>query len=265
MPTYIRTYYGLYFSGSGGVIRLPINPEKLPITRDNDNKEYNVLGIGPIMVPRTPKLRELKISSFFPGRGGDTAPETYIRFFENALASREVIAFVPVRFYETGEPFAAADTGFECLVTEFVTEERGAETGDFYFDLTCTEYRDYTPQRVQAAGSRSGYASGASSASLARSAATTTLASASPLSLRVMAAPARSIPQGQLYAGAIAIANGTVYQTSERGGATQQLSGQRAYIMRIDADAPSGVYITTEDGTAIGWIAADALQVVSDT
>ena len=43
---YIRTYYGLYFSGSGGVVRLPINPEKLPITWANDNKEYNVLDIG---------------------------------------------------------------------------------------------------------------------------------------------------------------------------------------------------------------------------
>lgn len=49
--------FGLFFTRDGTVIRLPVNPEKLPVARDNDNSEYNVLGIGPIMIPRIPKLR----------------------------------------------------------------------------------------------------------------------------------------------------------------------------------------------------------------
>ena len=60
--------FGLFFTRDSTVVRLPVNPEKLPVVRDNDNGEYNVLGIGPIMVPRTPKLRVVTISSFFPGR-----------------------------------------------------------------------------------------------------------------------------------------------------------------------------------------------------
>ena len=60
--------FGLFFTRDGTVIRLPVNPEKRPVARDNDNSEYNVLGIGPIMIPRIPKLREVTISSFFPGR-----------------------------------------------------------------------------------------------------------------------------------------------------------------------------------------------------
>ena len=241
---YIRTYYGLYFSGSGGVVRLPINPEKLPITWANDNKEYNVLDIGPIMVPRTPALRKVSVSSFFPGREGDTPPETYINFFTSAMANLEVIAFTPVRFYEDGTPFATSDVGFQCLVTEFVYEERGGETGDFYYDLTCTEYRDYTPQRMQIA-SGSGSGTGASSAAAA---------SAGVLTRARAATPAQS-----------ATANGPAYQNSQRGGSYQQLSGHRVIVQRINNTSPSGVFVTEEDGTYIGWIEASALQVVSDT
>lgn len=269
MP-YIQTYYGLYFSGSGGVVRLPINPEKLPITWDNDNKEENVLGIGPIMIPRTPKLREVSVSSFFPGLGGEVSPETYINFFSSAMANKEVIVFTPVRFYEDGTPFATSDVGFECLVTEFVYEERGGETGDFYYDLTCTEYRDYTPQRMQIATSGASTGSGASSASLAafnRSRASTSAVTTptTQMALRLTAAPSRKIAQGQIYAGALAVANGTVYETSQRGGVSSPVSGQRCIIQRIQITDPSGVYIITENGDAIGWIAPDALQVVSTT
>lgn len=145
--------FGLFFTRDGTVIRLPVNPEKLPMARDNDNSEYNVLGIGPIMIPRIPKLREVTISSFFPGRefsgsnqwGTFHPPEYYIQFFESAMNDKAPIIYTPVRYYENGEPFMTGDTGFEVLVTQFNTEERGGETGDFYYDLTLTEYRDYTP------------------------------------------------------------------------------------------------------------------------
>ena len=81
--------FGLFFTRDGTVIRLPVNPEKLPMARDNDNSEYNVLGIGPIMIPRIPKLREVTISYFYPGRefsGINQSctfhpPENYIQIF----------------------------------------------------------------------------------------------------------------------------------------------------------------------------------------
>ena len=49
--------YGLYLSLEGVTLRLPVNPESYKINRDSDNGTYNVLGVGPIMVPRTPKLQ----------------------------------------------------------------------------------------------------------------------------------------------------------------------------------------------------------------
>lgn len=259
---YLRPYYGLYFSGSGGVLRLPINPEKLPITCDNDNKEYNVLGIGPIMVPRTPKLREVSVSSFFPGEWS-TPPETYINFFTSAMANKEIIVFTPVRFYQDGTPYATSDVGFQCLVTEFVYEERGGETGDFYYDLTCTEYRDYTPMRMQVAAT-TGTSSGASSASaMLRSTQSTSTTAPAATALRLTTAPSRSIAQGQLYAGALVVANGDAFPASDGTGTVLPLSGQRCVIQRIQATSAAGVYVRTEDGYGIGWIAPESLQVVS--
>ena len=117
--------FGLYFSGSGGVVRLPVNPSKLPEEKDNENGEYNVLGIGPIMIPRTPKLRVVSISSFFPGRnipglvvGTFQALDYYVNFFQSAMDNRSVLVYTPVRYYPDGTPFMTGSTGFECIVTK---------------------------------------------------------------------------------------------------------------------------------------------------
>ena len=91
--------FGLFFTRDGTVVRLPVNPEKLPVARDNDNGDFNVLGIGPIMQARTPKLKVVTISSFFPGRvfsgvlssGSFQPPEFYIQVFEEAMNDKAVI------------------------------------------------------------------------------------------------------------------------------------------------------------------------------
>ena len=51
--------YGLFFSRKtdGLLLRLPINPEELPVVRETENDDENVLGLGPIMIPRIPGLR----------------------------------------------------------------------------------------------------------------------------------------------------------------------------------------------------------------
>lgn len=269
-------YYGIFFSGgSGGVIQLPVNPQKFPTARDNDNKDYNVLGIGPIMMPRTPKLREVTISSFFPGRNnteypGALDPDVYISYFQSAMDNKTVLIYTPVRSYEDGTPFGTGDVGFPVLVTSFDTEERGGEVGDFYYDLTVTEYRDYSPVRMQLAGGSSGGGNSVSAA--AASARATTSggtaargATSGAASAALIVQPSRDIPQGQLYVGALAIANGTCYQTSAGGGTATPVSGQRVSIARINNEQPNAVYVTTEAGTALGWIVSSGLQVVSST
>ena len=243
--------FGLFFTRDGTVIRLPVNPEKLPVERDNDNGDYNVLGIGPIMVPRTPKQRVVTISSFFPGRPFSgvltpnefKTPEFYIQFFESAMNDKVPILYTPVRYYENGEPFMTGDAGFQVLVTQFTTEERGGETGDFYYDLTLTEYRDYSPGTIQV-----------------KQQGTTTTPTA------VTTEPSREIPAGQLTVGCTCIANGPYYYSSYGDEPHGNGNGRRVVVSRIvDATRAYPVHVTTEDGGALGWMKKDALQVVSDT
>lgn len=243
--------FGLFFARDNVVIRLPVNPEKLPVERDNENDDYNVLGIGPIMVPRTPSLRVVTISSYFPGRvfpgvltsGRFEPPEFYINFFESAMKDKVPIVYTVSRFYEDGTPFMTGDTGMTVLVTQFNTEERGGETGDFYYDLTITEYKDYTPQTFQIQQpSTDGQAA------------------------VVTTEPSRKIPSGQLYAGASAIANGSYYYTSFGDEPHGNANGQQVLVSRIvDQSRPYPIHVTTQSGGALGWMAKSALQVVSET
>lgn len=86
--------YKLYFSSGATVIALPINPEKLPETLSADNGTYNVLGLGPIMQPRTPNLRTVSISGLLPGRrlpgqtGIHLPPAVYMAFFTTAMKKK---------------------------------------------------------------------------------------------------------------------------------------------------------------------------------
>lgn len=242
--------FGLFFTRDNTVIRLPVNPEKLPVAREAENGDYNVLGIGPIMVPRMPNQREVTVSSFFPGRlfsgvltsGAFQPPEFYINFFESAMHDRVPILYTPVRYYENGEPFLTSDHGFQVLVTQFNTEERGGETGDFYYDLTLIEYRDYTPQTMQV------QQSGSTSPAV------------------VTTEPARDIPKGQLVVGGTCIANGPYYASSYGDEPHGNGNGRTVLVSRmVDASRAYPIHVTTESGGALGWMKKDALQVVSST
>lgn len=241
--------YGLFFTRDGTVIRIPVNPEKLPVEKGNDNGEYNVLGIGPIMEPRIPKQRVVTISSFFPGRtfpgvltsGGFQPPEFYIDFFQKAMDERAVILYTPVRYYEDGTPFNTQDTGFNVLVTSFNVEERGGETGDFYYDLELTEYRNFSPLTMQ----------------VQTQATTTTPAT-------VTTEKTRDIPQGRLVVGSVCTANGKYYYSSYGDEPYGTANGITVVVSRIvDGSRACPVHITTESGGALGWIAKSGLQVVN--
>ena len=87
--------YGLYLARERTVLRFPMNPESYQIQRDTENGEYNVLGIGPVMVPRTPKLQRISWSGLLPARGewmavvtsgGFQPPQFYLEFLQASMA-----------------------------------------------------------------------------------------------------------------------------------------------------------------------------------
>lgn len=242
--------YGLYIAHEGTVVRLPVNPESYATTKDNDNGNYNVLGVGPIMIPRTPKLRTAAWSGLLPGRpelgavltaGRFQPPKFYIDFLEAAMDEKWTVRFVANRYLEDGS--ALFDTNMEALVTRFKTEERGGETGDFYYDIALSEYRDYSPKTVKLQPPAE---------------------EGQPVT--ATAETARSVPQGQLTAGQSVTVNGDCWYTSYGGEPHTVLSGFHGQISRIittDPRRPYPYHIVTESGGAKGWVKASQIQAVS--
>lgn len=238
--------FGLFFTRDNTVIRLPQNPEKLPVARPGGSTDYNVLGLGQIMIPRIPNLKEVTISSYFPGRvssdaltsGAFEPPEFYIDFFQSAMDNLAPILYTPVRCYENGKPFMTEETGLMVLVSQFDTEERGGETGDFYYDLILTEYRDYTPGTVQV--KQTGSAAPAASQE-----------------------PARSVPRSELAVGSLCTANGPYFASSYGDKPSGNGGGRRVRVSRIvDAERDYPVHIELETGGALGWTKRESLQAV---
>lgn len=241
--------YGLYLSREGTTLRLPVNPESYKISRDNDNSDYNVLGVGPIMVPRTPKLQVITWSGLLPGRpdlgsvvtaGGFQPPKFYIDFLQSAMDDKAVVRFVANRCMEDGDPIF--DTNLEVLVTSFHTEERGGETGDFYYELGLTESRDYSAKTVK-------------------------LRQPSPdQPVQATAEPTRSIPGGQLVVGQEVTINGDYFRSSHGAEPHGTFSGFRGKISRIvvnDPQRPYPYHITTQAGNARGWVKREQIQAMS--
>lgn len=240
--------YGLYIAHEGTVVRLPVNPESYSSAKDNDNGSYNVLGVGPIMVPRTPKLLTVSWSGLLPGRAGMGAvltagafqpPKFYIDFLQSAMDEKWIVRFVANRYMEDGAHIF--DTNMEALVTRFKSEERGGETGDFYYDIALSEYRDYSPKTVKLQPP----------AEEGQPAAATAEAT-------------RSIPQGQLTVGQTVTVNGDCFYNSYGGEPHATLSGFRGTLSRIAAgpQRPYPCHITDESGGAKGWVKASQIQAV---
>jgi hypothetical protein len=243
----MENLYGLYLAREGTVVRLPVNPETYKISRDNDNGEYNVLGVGPIMIPRTPKLKAAEWSGLFPGRpdfgavlttGQFQPPKFYIDFLQSAMEEKARLRFVANRYLEDGTPIF--DTNMEVLVTSFHTEERGGETGDFYYELGLTEYRDYSAKTVKLQQEKGKPAEASSEET-------------------------RDIPAGQLTVGMDVTVNGNYYSSSYGAGPHGTFSGFRGKISRIvanDPQRPCPYHITTSSGGARGWVKKAQIQAV---
>ena len=125
------------------------------------------------------------------------------------------------------------------LVTSFHTEERGAETGDFYYELGLTEYRDYSAKTVI-------FQKTAADAPAEAAAETT-----------------RSVPPGRLTVGQSVTVNGNYYYSSWGAEPHGTFSGFRGKISRIvstDPQRPCPYHITTAEGAARGWVKEGQIQ-----
>ena len=106
----------IYLVFAGKKIKLPVNPEEIEIKNPTDHKTYDVIGVGEIVVPRKPSLKEVSWESFFPGdrqavyvNGRAKSPSYYLKYFEKALKKKQICRLIITRS-------GGSDTNMKCIV-----------------------------------------------------------------------------------------------------------------------------------------------------
>lgn len=124
-------------SMSGETLKLPVNPSSWADEQSHNNPRFETFAMGEIKANGKRRLREMKLSSFFPLRYQSFC--TYKDFpspYEcKALIEKWKDENKPIRLLIT-----ETDVNHAYTIDSFVCGERDG-TGDIYYDLELSEYR----------------------------------------------------------------------------------------------------------------------------
>ena len=130
-----------------GGMSLPVLPEKIEVNQRSQNASYTLMDIGEITLIKTPKQRELRVSSFFPGendafRDGAAAPGAYVGKITEFFNAKKPVGFVVKGI--------ACGLSLSVTIESFSYYEQAGDTGTVYFTLDLKEYRAFGAQKSSA-------------------------------------------------------------------------------------------------------------------
>lgn len=137
----------IYLKISGTKITIPVNPEEIEVKHPSDDKTESVVGIGEVLLPVKPGLREVSWKSFLPGDDDVwvtkyRSPKSVAKKIESAWKGRIKCRLIITRSNEH-------DLNMQCVISDFETTDKGGEPDDLYYSIKLTEYREYGPQTMQ--------------------------------------------------------------------------------------------------------------------
>ncbi|MDQ0269932.1 LysM peptidoglycan-binding domain-containing protein [Cytobacillus purgationiresistens] len=142
--------HGIYLSvtNDSDGFRLPVNPEKVNVSRDGDGEEFKIAKLGSVNIPKDVELTVFELASFFPGQKYHFLVTEYKqpKFYIDKL-NRWQKDKLPVRYIYVNGSFA---------INELVTiesfeysEEYGSK--DVTFTLSLKRYVDFGPKKLKVA------------------------------------------------------------------------------------------------------------------
>lgn len=221
----------IYVKIGGRKITLPVNPEEIQVTFPNVDKTAEVAGIGEILIPQKPGLKEVSFSSFFPGDNDDPYthnyrnPRTLAKAFERAWKSRTRCRMIIARSIDY-------DTNMRCVISDWKISDRGGEPNDLYYEVTFRECRSYGVSQMTVVTATEGAVKAITASTSA----------------------VREVDPSQLVVGATVALNGIYYATSDATSAIKTANGQTATLRRIEPGTAAPYYV---DG--MGWFRAESV------
>lgn len=224
----------------GRRITIPVNPQEIKITYPSNNATYDVLGLGEIVVPKSPGLQEVSWESFFPSSNedpytnGTASPSAIIKTLTRAKKNKKTGRLIISR----SELF---DTNLRCIIEDFETRDKGGEPGDIYYSILLKEYRDYAP----------------TTATFVQQPTATSEQLPDAVAIEAVAEDARPIETPVLRVGAQVVANGKYWYDSYGSAPFGTASNLRTNVTRIVSGNPYPIHIGH-----YGWLQEDQLQIV---
>ena len=232
----LKSGCSIYLIFAGKKIKLPVNPEEIDVKCPTDHKTYDIIGVGEIVVPGKPSLKEVSWESFFPGdrqaayvNSGAKAPSYYLKYFENALKKKQICRLIITRS-------GGSDTNMKCIVSNFETKDKGGEPKDIYYSLELQEYRSYAPKVV----------------SIIKSPAEGTGQTSAEASTEIP----RAVESPVLRVGATVIVNGEYCYDSYGGRPHGMANNLSTTVTRIVSGNPFSVHVGS-----YGWVQESQIQI----
>jgi hypothetical protein len=217
----------------GRKIKIPVNPDNISITHPSNNKTFEVLDKGEIVVPMPPALTEVSFESFVstndePFMDGSISPKAFVKAIRKAKDGKVKGRLIISRS-------GLFDTNMRCIIEDFTTKDQGGEPDDIYYSIKLKEYRDYAAQSVNVIPQ-------SESERIDTAKATTTAD--------------RAVDTPVLRVGAQVIVNGPLCYDSAGNPPWVAASGQSATVVRIESGSLYPIYVGS------GWVQESELQIV---
>ena len=238
----------IYVKIGGRKYTLPVNPEEIEVSHATNDQTADVAGVGEILIPQKPGLREVTFQSFFPGGGRDPYthnyrnPRTLAKAFEKAWKDRTKCRLIISRSNDY-------DTNMQCMIADWKPADKGGEPEDLYYSVTFREYRSFGVSQMTVISQTGTAASGPGAGLTAADGALSAKVTVSTSTVREMDSP-------QMVVGASVVLNGEYYFNPQAVGTAGTANGDTATLTRIDSENTAPYYVQ-----GFGWFAASSVTL----
>ena len=237
----------IYVKIGGKKYTLPVNPEEIEVSHPHVDKTAEVAGLGEILIPQKPGLREITFNSFFPGDDDPYVhnyrnPRTLAKAFERAWKERTKCRLIIARSI-------SYDTNMQCVISDWKITDKGGEPDDLYYSVAFREYRSYGVSEMTVVNG---------TATATNEPGTNLTPADGALSQRVTVSTTtvREMDTPQMVVGASVLLNGEYYFNPQAVGTAGTANGDTATLTRIDDGNTAPYYVE-----GFGWFAASSVTL----
>lgn len=148
MSNFGKSEIDIYFQGTSGSIKLPVNPSQLTIPQKFANKTAEIVALGEVNVLGNPNLKEIKIESYFPANNVITffnpnnsqyTPDYFVNFFQKAAKDKKPLKITVTRL----------NISMLVSVEAFERSNHAGDHDDIYYSLELKEYKKFGASKLE--------------------------------------------------------------------------------------------------------------------